>query len=117
MSDRIEPTACRRGVGRPRTVGTMRAFTLIELLVVVTIIAVLLALLTPALDSAVYQAELASCGASLDMAATGFISYASANRRVYPHRNNASGTNVSGNHPRVFGAGIDLRPMLRDTSR
>ena len=39
------------------------AFTLIELLVVVTIIVVLLAMLTPALDKAIYQAELAVCGA------------------------------------------------------
>ena len=34
-------------------------FTLIELLVVITIIVVLLALLAPALDQAIYQAELA----------------------------------------------------------
>jgi prepilin-type N-terminal cleavage/methylation domain-containing protein len=37
------------------------AFTLIELLVVVTIIVVLLSLLTPALDRAIYETELAVC--------------------------------------------------------
>ena len=37
------------------------AFTLVELMVVITIIVLLLALMMPALDKAVYQAELASC--------------------------------------------------------
>jgi prepilin-type N-terminal cleavage/methylation domain-containing protein/prepilin-type processing-associated H-X9-DG protein len=40
------------------------AFTLIELLVVVTIIVVLLALLTPALDQAIMSGERARCGAN-----------------------------------------------------
>src|ERR1043165_1931025 len=53
-----------------------RAFTLIELLVVITIIVVLLALLTPALDKAMYQAELAVCGANLRAIANGAIPYA-----------------------------------------
>ena len=35
-----------------------RAFTLVELLVVITIIVILLALLTPAMDRAVYHAEM-----------------------------------------------------------
>ena len=44
--------------------GGDRAFTLIELLVVVTVIAVLLALLTPALDKAIELAERAKCGSN-----------------------------------------------------
>lgn len=40
-----------------------KAFTLIELLVVITIIVVLLALLVPALDKAIYQAQLSVCAA------------------------------------------------------
>ena len=63
-----------------------RAFTLIELLVVVTIIAVLLALLTPALDKAMYQAELAVCASRLDGIASGADTYAFSNRRSYPYR-------------------------------
>jgi prepilin-type N-terminal cleavage/methylation domain-containing protein len=62
------------------------AFTLIELLVVITIIVVLLALLTPALDKAIYQAELAVCGANLRSIATGAVSYASGSNRSYPYR-------------------------------
>jgi competence protein ComGC len=61
------------------------AFTLIELLVVVTLIIVLLSLLAPALDKAVYQAELAVCGASQKAVGGGAMSYAFAQNRRYPN--------------------------------
>ena len=61
-------------------------FTLIELLVVVTIIVVLLALLAPALETAIYQAELAVCAAQQAGAAGGVTRYAMDNRRWYPDR-------------------------------
>ena len=63
-----------------------RGFTLIELLVVITIIVVLLALLTPALDKAIYAADLAVCGARLKAAASGAISYTFSNKKHYPDR-------------------------------
>jgi prepilin-type N-terminal cleavage/methylation domain-containing protein len=63
-----------------------RAFTLIELLVVITIIVVLLALLTPALDKAIYQAELAVDGANQKTIATGVTVYSTSFNRRYPHR-------------------------------
>jgi len=63
-----------------------RAFTLVELLVVITIIVVLLALLTPAMDRAIYYAELAVCAARLDANGAGMISGAAANQRRYPER-------------------------------
>src|SRR5687767_1042700 len=63
-----------------------RAFTLIELLVVVTIIVVLLALLTPALDRAIYVAELALCGTHARGIAVSVQSYAAAHKRFYPYR-------------------------------
>ena len=62
------------------------AFTLVELLVVVAILVVLLALLTPALDQAVYQAELAVCAAQQRSIITGGQQYAMTFRRYYPHR-------------------------------
>ena len=65
---------------------TRRGFTLIELLVVISIIVVLLALLTPALDRAIYQAELAVCGANLHTVSAGALSYALSNKRRYPYR-------------------------------
>ena len=61
-------------------------FTIVELLVVITIIVVLLALLAPTLDTAVYQAELAVCGARLRTIATTANSYAMDHRRRYPYR-------------------------------
>jgi prepilin-type N-terminal cleavage/methylation domain-containing protein len=67
----------------PRVVS---GFTLVELLVVITIIVVLLALLTPALDRALYQAEMALDGANLKAVALASTSYAAASRNRYPHR-------------------------------
>ncbi len=61
-------------------------FTLIELLVVITLIAVLLALLMPALDQAIYRAELAVCGTHLKGVSTGVVNYAMENKRWYPYR-------------------------------
>ena len=63
-----------------------RGFTLIELLVVITIIVVLLALLTPALDRAIYQAEIAVCGTKQHAIAASSILYAADNKRFYPSR-------------------------------
>jgi len=59
------------------------AFTLVELLVVITIIVVLLALLSPAMDRAVYQAELAVCGARQRAVGSGVLTYAAANNRSF----------------------------------
>jgi len=68
-------------------VGTaLRAFTVVELLVVITIIVVLLALLAPAVDKAVYQAELAACAAKQRGITSGIGAYAMSYRRAYPNR-------------------------------
>ena len=69
-----------------RAVGGPEGFTLIELLVVVTIIVVLLALLTPALDKAIYQTELTVCGSKLKSVGTGILTYTMSNKRWYPDR-------------------------------
>ena len=63
-----------------------KGFTLIELLVVVTIVVVLMAMLTPALDKAVYQAELLRCSGNLKVVGTSMPLYAMANKRRYPDR-------------------------------
>src|SRR5688572_16271253 len=83
------------------------AFTLIELLVVVAIIVVLLAMLTPALDKAIYAAELTVCGANMKVIGTAVTSYASNQRRYYPNRTLAENRamNISGN-------GKDFRPAI-----
>jgi Tfp pilus assembly protein PilE len=70
-------------------------FTIVELLVVITIIVVLLALLTPALDRAIYQAELAVCGAHLKGIADGSTLYALDNKRSYFYREGVYSSNSS----------------------
>ena len=57
-----------------------------ELLVVITIIVILLSLLAPALDEAVYQAELVLCASKLDATALGITGYALDHGRRYPRR-------------------------------
>src|SRR5687767_3588676 len=78
-----------------------QGFTLIELLVVITIIVVLLALLTPALDKAIYMAELAVCGTNEKAIASGAQMYAVANKRRYPYRPLAEG-NPGGKPNNIF---------------
>ncbi len=70
----------------PAAIRQPQAFTLVELLVVITIIAILLAMLTPALDRALYQAELAVCATRLRGLGTVITTYAAENRRKYPYR-------------------------------
>ena len=94
------------------------AFTLIELLVVITIIVVLLALLTPAMDQAIYQAELTACAARVDGIVGGAITYASGNRRHYPYRQTLNPAHTSLRRPSLIrdanGQVSDDRPWLRD---
>ena len=59
----------------------IKAFTLIELLVVVTIIALLLALMAPALEKAIESAERAVCAANQRTVVTASIMYAMENRK------------------------------------
>jgi prepilin-type N-terminal cleavage/methylation domain-containing protein len=69
-----------------RAGGTGSGFTLVELLVVIAIIAVLIAMLTPALETAIYQAELAVCGSRLKAAGSGVTVYTFDFKRAYPYR-------------------------------
>ena len=61
-------------------------FTLIELLVVIAIIAVLAALLLPALLHAKYQARLVSCMSNIRQVIIGVTAYTADNNGYYPER-------------------------------
>jgi prepilin-type N-terminal cleavage/methylation domain-containing protein len=96
---------------------TAAAFTLIELLVVVTMIAILLAVLSPALDQAMYQAELSICAAGLATVVGSSVFYAMDHKRAYPVRNyslnNRDQRHVAGPHKDVPAIYEDERHVLR----
>ena len=90
-----------------------QAFTLVELLVVVTIIVVLLAMLTPAIDRAIYQAEMAVCAGDQHGLGVAVIVYSQEYRKNYPYRPSVHDWpqwpgNLQRGVPRT-----DDRPMLR----
>jgi prepilin-type N-terminal cleavage/methylation domain-containing protein len=62
-----------------------KAFTLIELLVVISIIALLIALLLPALSGAKYQANVTQCSIAVRSIASVQISYAVDSKEYFPH--------------------------------
>ncbi len=62
-----------------------KAFTLVELLVVVAIIALLVAILLPALEKARYAARLAICKSNLRQIAISLTLYATDSNDWYPH--------------------------------
>lgn len=69
-----------------------RAFTLVELLVVIGIIAILIAILLPALGRARYQAQVTTCAARLHDLSAGMMLYASENHGYFPRHDIAIAT-------------------------
>lgn len=105
-----------------------KAFTLIELLVVISIIALLIAILLPALSKAKYSAKLAKCQVAVRSIAQVQLSYAIDNDEFFPEAGYRYGTAadetgswfdamVEGARVRpwqLVGSGYDLRPIYYD---
>lgn len=100
------PRACRGGRG---------AFTLVELLVVIGIIALLVGILMPALNSARRQADTIKCAAQLRQLGTAALLYANEYKQVIPRDNFAGGHFFASNLlPYLDGPRID---RARQTDR
>jgi len=89
-----------------------RAFSLVELLVVITIIVVLLSLLAPAMDTAVYHAEMTECAANMRAVATSVGVYAADYRRWYPWRQYTDSRAMNLGGPNATGTSVDTRRRL-----
>ena len=96
---------------RPGYARAKPGFSLVELLVVIAVIAVLLAIVTPALKKGRYLARLAACGSNLHQVSVGVNSYCASANGCYPYRKVSFCSNPR--HSNLKYAGTDDRPMLR----
>ena len=89
-----------------------RGFTLVELMVVVAIIAVLLAILIPAVEAARMMSKLAACSANLKTVASAATLYAFQNRDYYPDRHPNYLRDARHIRSTYAGSEFDLRPKF-----
>ncbi len=85
-----------------------RAFTLIEMLVAITIIAIMIAMLLPAVKQAKRIARYTICGTQQRQIMQALIGYAASNHNDFPHGYWA--------YPTVIGAASDIIELLQGTA-
>jgi prepilin-type N-terminal cleavage/methylation domain-containing protein len=86
-------------VVRPKCRGSKRGFTLIELLVVIAIIAILAALLLPALARAKQKGQQSACLSNLQQIGLSFALYLNDYNSRFPDRRDLKGSLPGGYHP------------------
>ena len=111
----VEPLDPSTRSGPIRRLGVGRAFTLIELLVVIAILAVLAALLVPAMKQALYTAKLVHCTSNLRQVGVASFQYAGDHDGKWPER--SIRTHYSPDSPTMIaalymGPGYDDRPLF-----
>jgi prepilin-type processing-associated H-X9-DG protein len=103
-----------------RSINQTSAFTMVELLVLTAILAVLAALVLPALDGAHEIASRAACANNLRQIGLGMLLYSNDYKGNYPTCKSAADGFSPGNCSTCFGTGVNgavqfFRKLVRDT--